>query len=50
MTIKRQQRKPMARENTRDREDQKVFIKKYAKDKGLTEGEVFRKIIDFYIN
>ncbi len=50
MTEKKQQRKPMERVNTRIREDQKKFIKSKAKKEGLTEGEVHREIIDFYIN
>ena len=41
---------PLARVNTRIREDQKTFIKKEAKKQNLTEGEVFRLMIDFYIN
>ena len=50
MTEKKQQRKPMARVNTRVREDQKKFIKAKAKKDQLTEGEVFRLVIDFFIN
>jgi len=49
MTAKKQQRKPMARVNTRIRQDQKAFIKAKAKKENLSEGDVFREIIDFYI-
>ena len=41
--------KPLERVNTRIREDQKKFIKDIAKKQNLTEGEVFRIILDFYI-
>ena len=41
--------KPMARVNTRVLEDQRAFVKARAKRKNLTEGEVFREIIDFFI-
>lgn len=37
---------PMARINTRIRQDQHAFIKATAKRCVLTEGEVFRAIID----
>ena len=50
MKAKEQQRKPMARVNTRIREDQKKFVQTKAKKESLTEGEVFRLIMDFYIN
>ena len=40
----------MVRVNTRVREDQKKFVQTKARRKKLTEGEVFRLIIDFYIN
>ena len=49
MKAKEQQRKPMARVNTRIREDQKKFVQAKAKKESLTEGEVFREIIDFYM-
>ena len=39
----------MERVNTRIMPDQRVYIKKMAKDQNLTEGEVFRIIIDFYM-
>ena len=38
--------KPMARINTRIRLDQQKFVKALAKKGKLTEGEVFRAIID----
>ena len=44
------ERKPMDRVNTRVRSDQKEFIKTKAKKDNLTEGEVFRLVIDFYTN
>lgn len=40
----------MARINTRIRQDQQKFIKAQAKAKNLTEGEVFRAILDKHIN
>lgn len=39
----------MERVNTRILPEQRVYIKKMAKDNGLTEGEAVRLIIDFYI-
>ena len=48
MTPKNQKVKPFARVNTRIREDQKKFVKE-AKRKNLTEGELFRLMIDFFI-
>jgi hypothetical protein len=39
---------PMARINTRIRQDQQKYIKSLAKKGRLTEGEVFRAIIDSY--
>lgn len=42
--------KPFERINTRVREDQKKFIKAEAKRKNLTEGEVFRLIIDSFMS
>lgn len=47
--MKNQKVKPLERVNTRIREDQKKFIKAEAKKKNLTEGEVFRLIIDSYM-
>jgi len=44
--IKAPRIKPMARVNTRIREDQQVYIKAVAKRTGKTEGEVFRSLID----
>lgn len=41
---------PMKRINTRIRPEQHVFIKSEAKEKKRTEGEIFREIIDYYIN
>jgi hypothetical protein len=38
---------PMARVNTRIRQDQQKYIKLEAKRTNQTEGEVFRSIIDF---
>ena len=40
----------MARINTRIRHDQQMFIKSNASRTGKTEGEVFRAILDAYIN
>jgi len=40
----------MARINTRIRHDQQKFIKAKAKTTNTTEGEVFRAILDAYIN
>jgi len=37
---------PMARINTRIRQDQRKYIKSLAKKKEATEGEIFRAIID----
>ncbi|MCK5017878.1 MAG: hypothetical protein KAS32_12515 [Candidatus Peribacteraceae bacterium] len=37
---------PMVRINTRIRHDQQKFIKARAKTRKLTEGEVFRAILD----
>ena len=37
---------PMARVNTRIRKVQQMYIKSMAKKHNLTEGEVFRAIID----
>jgi len=41
--------KPLGRVNTRIREDQKKFVQAKAKKENLSEGDVFREIIDFYI-
>jgi len=41
---------PMARINTRIKQIQHKYIKLEAKNTKRTEGEVFRDIIDFYIN
>jgi len=41
---------PMARINTRIRQDQHKFIKDKAKKTNQTEGEIFRAIIDIIIN
>lgn len=38
--------KPMARINTRIRQDQQKFIKSVAKKTKSTEGEIFRAIVD----
>lgn len=40
---------PMSRVNTRVRPSQHKYIKKEAKRLKLTEGEMFRSIIDYYI-
>ncbi len=40
---------PMFRLNTRIRNDQSEFMKKEAVKKGLSEGEMFRTMVDFYI-
>ena len=45
----KQKVKPLARVNTRIREDQQSFVKAKAKKDNLTEGEVYRLIIDFFI-
>ncbi len=39
---------PMARINTRIRPDQHKYIKALAKKENMTEGEIFRGIIDSY--
>ena len=44
--IKAPKPKPMARINTRIRQDQQKFIKKTAKELKSTEGEIFRAIVD----
>ena len=41
---------PMIRVNTRIRPNQHKFIKEEAKKTGKTEGEIFREILDKYIN
>ena len=41
---------PTVRLNSHVRPDQKLFIKKLAKKKGLSEGQINREIIDFYIS
>ena len=38
------------RVNTRIRDDQSTFIKKEAKKSNKTEGEIYRAIVDYYIN
>lgn len=49
MEIINKKRIPLARVNTRIREEQRKYIKEIAKNSGLTEGEVFRDIIDQHI-
>jgi len=41
---------PFVRINSRVKVDQLYFIKDQAKEKGISEGEMHRIIIDFYIN
>jgi len=41
---------PMARINTRIRPEQHKYIKSLAKKHGLTEGEIFRSIIDAHMS
>ena len=41
---------PMARVNTRIRQDQQKYIKMLAKKTNSTEGEIFRAVIDEYKN
>jgi hypothetical protein len=48
--VKVREGKPMVRINTRIREEQQKFIKAEAKKNKLTEGDVLRLIIDFYIS
>jgi hypothetical protein len=40
---------PMARLNTRIRPDQQRFIEKESSKRKITQGELFRDIIDFFI-
>lgn len=40
---------PTVRLNSHVRPDQKLFIKKLAKKKRLSEGQINREIIDFYM-
>lgn len=50
MEEERQRRPAMVRISTRIRLDQQKYIKAISKIENLTEGEVFRKIIDKDIN
>lgn len=47
--MKKEKQEIMFRLNTRITEKQNQFIKKYAKDHELTEGEVYRLIIQTFI-
>ena len=49
MEIKAPRAQPMARINTRIRQDQQKYIKAQAKITGDTEGEIFRAILDKHI-
>ncbi len=40
---------PLIRINTRIKRDQHAFIKKESARSGKTEGELFREIVQFYI-
>lgn len=42
-------KEPTVRLNSHVRPDQKLFIKKLAKEKKLSEGKINRAIIDFYM-
>lgn len=44
------QRLSMPRVNTRIRKEQQEFVKTMAQKENKTEGEIFREIIDYYIN
>lgn len=47
--IKKEKVEPMFRLNTRIRNDQSEFAKKEAVKNRLSEGEMFRIIVDYYI-
>lgn len=45
----KQKSKTMVRVNTRIRPEQLVFVKAEAKKNNVTEGEMFRTIVEFYM-
>jgi hypothetical protein len=47
--IKKEKQEPMFRLNTRIRNDQSDFVKAESAKLNLSEGEMFRSMLDFYI-